>query len=246
MCTDLARSDGEHGPKLDLARSDHLHRDHLLGIARNPHALVEFQTCYAYKNEAMEDARLYLSIRLEPAMMIHCPSCKRMGNLPDEMLSTPHTVRCRKCLTRFSIGPGLTLPATEPRPQKMTEAAQGRFTGERPAPPDAATVSSGARIHDVPPVAIDPEGSHYELPTPTDDSTSRTGVLDDDESVVEIAAFPVDANDSSDEFGAYDGDPPSGEIAALSDVSADQPALGAVRRREARSLTPGASARPGF
>ena len=214
--------------------------------AKSPRALVEFQICIAYKSDAMEGPRLLEAIRLEPAMTIQCPSCKRTGTLPDEMLSTPHTVRCRKCLARFSIGPQPALPTTNPQPKQTIESPAARFTGERPAPSGADSPNPGARIHPPPPVVNASEGSHYELPALIDDLTDGVSVREGDESGAEIAAFPIDAHDSSDEIPSCDGDPPSDEIAILNEVPTGQRAVGAVRNRKSDGFAPGGSTRPGF
>jgi hypothetical protein len=134
-------------------------------------------------------------------MTIRCPRCGRTGDVPDQLESTPHTVRCRKCLTRFSP---VSLPDLEGF-SRLRPRRDGR-PGERAASGLALmpflpllTTAREEENH-----SSDDEDSQYELPVMIDDG---------DDSQDGPRAGEAGRCLSSDDFPVYTDNRPSGEFA---------------------------------
>lgn len=119
-------------------------------------------------------------------MLIHCPSCQRPGNLPDDLAMVAHTVRCRKCQSAF-----VTVPL--PRPERNrsalaeSEAQAGRLLARRGTPFRTDLFSDGDDdddVNDGDSFDGDPGDSQYEL-TPV----MGNGI---DDSQVDLPAFSAD------------------------------------------------------
>jgi hypothetical protein len=73
-------------------------------------------------------------------MLLQCPDCGRKGKLPDDLLMSAHTVRCRRCRAKFTIVPvphraAAFPPGSASRPRGSAHSAQiggtlGRLSSE--------------------------------------------------------------------------------------------------------------------
>jgi hypothetical protein len=135
-------------------------------------------------------------------MLIHCPNCRRPGNLPDDLAMAAHTVRCRKCGSAF-----VTVPLRPPeesqaeRPERQPHAA--RLMARRDTPFGTDLFSDDDNDNEDNAFDGEPGDSHYDL-------TAVMGKGMDD-SQVELPAF------SADDWPALEpgADSGSGPAAAL-------------------------------
>src|SRR5262245_13965141 len=97
-------------------------------------------------------------------MLLQCPSCRRTGNLPNDLASAAHRVRCRKCNARFSTAPGQLQEVSPPArvPLRPSAAAQPVPAGVGLAQVSSEGFFSGFDDYSSP-SALGPGDSQYEV-----------------------------------------------------------------------------------
>jgi hypothetical protein len=141
-------------------------------------------------------------------MLIECPNCHRKGNIPDRFGLSPHFIRCRTCLTRFT-----TVPITVHQETNRLLAPQEELPDDQIVvdlrQPDTSGLSDGTDTDDLEAIAgpRGPGDSHYEWPGISDP--------DLDDSQVELPAFTDGDDSSSGETPAFAADSSSVEISVI-------------------------------
>ena len=141
-------------------------------------------------------------------MLIECPNCHRKGDIPDRFGLSPHFVRCRNCLTRFTTVP-LTVHKEAHRPLARRDDVTDMQTDVDLRRPHSSSLIAGADSDDVEAMAgpRGPGDSHYEWPGISDP--------DLDDSQVELPAFTDGDDSSSAETPAFAADSASVEISVI-------------------------------
>lgn len=130
----------------------------------------------------MQTRQIDLSLGLQgnPAMMIRCPKCDRVGHLPDRLAPEARSLRCRRCQANFST----TEIALKASKQRSIGAAPWRGASLEPPLPTPALKSAPYRADGhysrfdepgAPLRELGPGDSNYEMTFSLEDSGPESG-----------------------------------------------------------------------
>ncbi len=161
-----------------------------------PVGSVDFGEHVNYNGSASEHFTPGLRVKKSSTMTIRCPRCGQTGNIPAQRELTVDTIRCRKCMTRFSRASVSDLEGLSRwRPGQVPPRPAVPVAAVFAAVPVHAHRADERRIDSAASVVSARDDSQYEMPVVTDP--------EDDDSHWELPAVEPDQPSSDDEFPAY-------------------------------------------
>jgi hypothetical protein len=134
-------------------------------------------------------------------MLIQCPQCERVGEIPDRFGLTSHRIRCRACQARFwTVAPGAK-EVIDRHATPFERSPDTRIASPHTAFPFVPVSASLDHDDDSTLDGLDPDDSHYELTVRNEEEI--------DDSQVDIPAFMSGDDPSSDEIAVLVEDPPT-------------------------------------